>query len=556
MKSILQTLKCIVLFVIMFSVTMAFGKSVDENHAKEIGSRFLSHKTELSISVHQLNLVYQGLNNRSEPCYYIFNVSPKGFVMVAAADCVKPILGYSTSGTFDVLNIPPSMNELLDGYQKEIDYAVENQIPATEAIRQEWNHLLMNDNQNVTKGTQAISPLLMTTWNQDYPYNYFCPEDAAGPGGRVYAGCVATAMAQIIRYWSYPLNGTGEHSYVHTTYGTLSANFGETFYDYAMMPTAISESSPVPQLEAVGTLIYHCGVSVDMDYGANGSGAVSADAAFAFGMYFGYQNPQHVDRAGYDNEAWIALITNELVNSRPVLYHGSGTEGHAFVCDGHDDDFLFHFNWGWSGSFDGYFNLDQLTPGDNNFSQNQGAIIGVEGAFSVDCDAPQTVNAVHNTDENSVNVTWSEVPDQEFPTYLVFRNNVQVKATYETNFSENLTYFPNGQYCYSVKTICDNGNTSDFSSESCINIGPDAIPDYNFEDLEIYPNPANDIIVVKGENIKNVLLYNTVGQLIENISVADTKTDINTSALTSGMYLLRVISNDDQFITKRVVVSH
>lgn len=556
MKSILQKMKCVVAFALVFSIINVSGNPVDEQKAKQIGARFLSNNTELAISSYQLHLAYQGVNERTQPCYYVFNVAPMGFVLVSADDCVKPILGYSTKGFFDITNIPPNMKGLMDNYQMQITDAVANNILPTEEIQKEWKTLLNDENQKTSRNTHEVTPLLTTTWNQDYPYNYFCPEDPAGPGGHSFAGCVATAMGQIMRYWSSPTSGTGSFSYQHPTYGVLSANFEEAYYDYFMMPDAISESSQQGQIEAVGTLLYHCGVSVEMDYSPTGSGAVTFKAAYALGMYFGYLGTQYVSREDYENDAWVGLLTTELDNNRPMIYNGFGPEGgHAFICDGYDANFLFHFNWGWSGMHDGYFELEQLNPGGSDFSQDQSAIINIEGP-SIDCDAPLGVELNLNEETKVVTVTWNVVPDQEMPTYLVFRNGVQVKVTYETTFSENTTYFPNGRYCYSIKTICDNGHTSNFSSEACVTIGPEAVPSYHFEDLKIYPNPSNEKVMVEGNQIKNIVVFNMMGQIVENIDVINAKTVINTAKLEAGVYFMKLTTNDENTITKRFVVAH
>ncbi len=205
-----------------------------------------------------------------------------------------------------------------------------------------------------------VDPLLSTLWNQGTYYNQLCPTDPNGPGGHVWAGCVATAMGQVMKYHDHPDQGTGSHSYYAAGYGTQSANFGVTTYEWSSMPNQIN-SNNLP----IATLLYHLGVSVDMQYSPNGSGAYSSDARDALVDYFSYSpNAQLLPKNSFPIETFIYKLQNELNLNRPVYYSGSGSGGgHAFVCDGYQGDDYFHFNWGWSGYGDGYFYLNNLNPG-------------------------------------------------------------------------------------------------------------------------------------------------------------------------------------------------
>lgn len=179
-----------------------------------------------------------------------------------------------------------------------------------------------------------------------------------------------------MNYWNYPTMGTGTHSYVHPTYGTLSANFGATTYGWASMPDPGSASS---YNTALATLLYHCGISVDMNYGPTGSGASTAQVANSLVSYFGYaSSANYIVRSSYSDDAWKGILIAELDAGRPMEYRGSGTGGHAFVCDGWQATDHFHFNWGWGGSADGYYYLDNLNPDGANFTNYQGAVIGIQ----------------------------------------------------------------------------------------------------------------------------------------------------------------------------------
>jgi len=345
-----------------------------------------------------MQLVYTGqaidsLTGAVTDCYYVFALQPMGFVIVAADERVEPILGYSYDNNFVVENMPEQVRNWLGNYERQIEVVVKSDLQPEPAIQSKWTRL-KNGQSLSTRNGESVGPLLQTTWNQNSPYNLLCPSDENGPGGHVYAGCVATAIAQIMRYWQYPTNGIGSHSYTanytsqgYGNYGTQSANFAAATYNYSLMPLSLNSNTSTEQINEVAQLIYHCGVAVNMMYGSNGSGAYISDAATAFRNYFGYSNATVVSKSSYtsgnDVSAWIALLKEDLDNLRPIYYSGQGTGGHAFVCDGYDDQNNFHFNWGWSGSNNGFYTLSSLTPGTHNYSSSNMAIIGVDASVSM-----------------------------------------------------------------------------------------------------------------------------------------------------------------------------
>ena len=397
MKNITQASCCLLLSLLLWMGT-GTAKPVDTLNAKTAATHFLMGRTGGNAkSARQVHIVYTGQaldesSQRTVPCYYIINMN-QGFVIISADDRIEPILGYSTEGNFNAEDIPDNLRAFLNGYSTQIKEYLHDAPDCPNEASAKWASLMREDyTQNATKGA-VIGPLLETTWDQNSPYNAMCPVDT-GPGGHVYAGCVATAMAQVMRYWEYPSTGAGNKSYLcnfysssegeYGDYGTLSAYFGYSTYNYANMPASISTSSPTSQISEIAKLIYHCGVSVEMMYGADGSGASVSDAPYALQHYFKYSsnygtlNPQYKSKNSYTGN-WISLLKSELDQWRPVIYRGQGTGGHAFVCDGYDDQNYFHFNWGWSGSYNGYYILTDLTPGPYNFNSSQGMVINIEG---------------------------------------------------------------------------------------------------------------------------------------------------------------------------------
>ena len=201
---------------------------------------------------------------------------------------------------------------------------------------------------------------------------------------------------QVMRYWQWPLQGRGSHayslegSYSCWHYDTLSANFGATTYDWAHMPIRLTDSSSQMERTAVATLLYHCGVAVNMRYNSdcNGSSAaLMSSQYYGATRFFGYSNSATLcERANYTDAQWKNLIKNDLDNQIPVLYSGSSyydpvngtySGAHAFIIDGYDNDDYFHVNWGWGGSYDAYFAIEALTPYYYNFSHDENATFGL-----------------------------------------------------------------------------------------------------------------------------------------------------------------------------------
>ncbi len=350
--------KLFLLIVTALFFFTANAEPVSVEKALLVGQRFVNSTFRIDRQSSDLQLVYTGVSNRGESCFYVFNVGETGFVIVSADDRFRPITGYSDEGVFATENRSPELDYYLE---KIIEARTSSKAVLYEDAQQEWQSILKDGKMLSRNQGRDAFYLCQTTWNQDTPYNYYSPAASSGPGGRCYAGCVATAMSQLMKYWDYPEVGTGSHSY-YSSYGHLSANFGATTYNWEHMPNAISGGSALEEIEAVALLMYHCGVSVDMMFGPSGSGAYSDDVPNAIQHYFSYSTAaDHLYRYSYSLEEWKAILKEQFDLGWPVYYSGySDTGGHAFVCDGYDDNDLFHYNWGWGGSSDGWFVIDEI----------------------------------------------------------------------------------------------------------------------------------------------------------------------------------------------------
>ena len=309
-------------------------------------------------------------------CYYVFAVQPKGFVIVAADNRVEPILGYSYDNNFVVENIPDHVRGWLNGYERQIEYAVKQNLSPEEDIIDKWSRLKSGQAVS-TRNRNTVGPLLTTTWDQGQYYNSLCPEAVGGPDGHALTGCVATAMAQIINYWGYPAHGHGTHSYV-ANYGTMTVNYDSANYDYANMPNALTATSTPEEVNAVATLMRDCGVANVMIYGPSSSGADKENIRPAFINLYGFSSKLgYADRNMYTNDEWITLLRNEIDLENPVYYTGTdGWNSHAFVLDGYTGSDYFHFNFGWSGAGDGWYLTSAINPS-LEFNYWQQAIVGI-----------------------------------------------------------------------------------------------------------------------------------------------------------------------------------
>ena len=332
-----------------------------------------------------------------KPAIYAINING-GFALVSADDVAHPVLGYNYGKPWptDVDSLAPSIKGFLDDLAAQMEAASEH--PQDSETAAEWQEPRNTPNHSPRRTPaesslpDSVGPLLTTTWDQGQYYNALCPEDPNGPDGHALTGCVATAMAQIIKYWGYPIHGHGAHAYNPSNldpnsmcpltniegYGTQFVDFSQATYDYAHMPEALTNESSQAEIDAVSKLMYHCGVAVNMFFGEEASGAYSEDVRAALISYFGFAPfLGYADRQLYSDQAWEDSLRANIDRGEPIYYTGSNIfNSHAFVCDGYKQDGYFHFNFGWSGSADGWF-LTKAINVDFGYSEWQAAIMGI-----------------------------------------------------------------------------------------------------------------------------------------------------------------------------------
>lgn len=293
--------------------------------------------------------------------YYVFNNDAGGFVIIAGDDAVTPVLGYTSTGSFDAENLPDGLKDLLKSYERQIA-----------ALGDSYQA-----NQTATRAAFTGEKLLNTAkWHQNKPFNMHTPNNYV-------TGCVATAGAIVMKYHGYPAKGTGSHSYTWSG-KTLSANFDHD-YDWANMPAEYDGTNDAA-FDGVARLMADLGVAVEMNYAKDGSGSYIGDLVTALQKYYGYSKLSHlmaIEDVGA--EAWNGRLREEIDANRPVLYAASDPArgGHAFVIDGYKDE-SFSVNWGWGGSCDGFYQIGALNPesagkpmGDK-YNVGQSAVFGMQ----------------------------------------------------------------------------------------------------------------------------------------------------------------------------------
>ena len=429
-------------FLLLFAtISQAFSQTavtVSEETAYKTAKAFVT--TRQVLKGQDLNLV-------SANGIYIYNIGTQGFVIISGNTVLPPVLAWSNQGNFpDMEDAPENFRYWMGRYNEMIDFAIVNGIAPEAKIQQQWDEAA----QGVfgTRNTRTVDPLVETLWNQDCFYNAMCPATgggwwSSGPCGHAYAGCVATAMGQVMKYWNHPEHGFGSHSYVHSEYGTQSADFGNTTYQWSQMPNELWFDN-----DPIATLLYHCGVSVNMNYSPNGSGAYSPDVETALRTYFGYCGAKYISKGSYQEEAWINMLKSELDRSHPIYYSGShDNSGHAFVCDGYDSDDLMHFNFGWSGSGDAFYSTYDV----NGFSENQAIVTHI---YPIEIQADTNGIIYVTTDGQGDGSSWENATNKlELATAFSKGNGIRVwvkKGTYygDVSNSEGAFYISEGNRVY------------------------------------------------------------------------------------------------------------
>lgn len=382
-------------FTFLFLLThTSYAKQISADEAKSLALKTIGKKTKTT-GTQQLKLVYtaqatlneKSRSQRSVNLYYVFNIGDNnGFIITSSDDINVPVIGYSDQGRYDIEHLPENYREWMKSVENGMIKKISEGGEPSDYVKRKWSEYNSSTKSQTT--AQSVLPLLSTKWNQTRPYYNMTP---IYNSERTYTGCVATAMAQIMKFHEHPKTIEGSvviPAYTSSTLGieidsiTLTSNpfdwsnMTDTYNYYSgTTPTEVQEN-------AVAKLMYYCGVSVNMNYnviGTSGSSAGMLSATRALMNYFDYDKDiDFKNRKGthtYTDQEWIDMIKAEINEGRALIYSGNSSEGgHAFICDGYNADDKFHFNWGWGGSQDGYYDIN--APLD--YTEAHAAIINIK----------------------------------------------------------------------------------------------------------------------------------------------------------------------------------
>jgi len=470
MRKIYFSILALVLFAVTLSASQRSASDALQiaiNHLKTSTSSDGRQKTPASNNLQLAYTFKENVENENGLLYVFNNGNNNGFVIVSGSEKATEILGYAHTGTFDASKIPTGLNYWLNGFAEEIkllENTAENTFFEVNASKEP-----IRKTQAESLFSTAISPLLGSIkWNQGQPYNNLCPV-IPGTSQRAVTGCVATGMAQVMKYHQWPLTGIGSNSYTTTTHGIpLSVDFSTTTYDWANMTNGYNAASTENQKTAVATLMYHCGVATNMDYDLE-SGTTTLKMATALINNFGYDaNLNLIKRDFYTREEWINMLKTELNASRPVLYGGqSSTSGHLFVCDGYDSNNFFHFNWGWGGMSDGYYAITALNP------SNQG-IGGSSGGY--------------NSGQDIV-VGMQQPNPTTVPSYSIYMREPQTSSNQSVQRNANTTITLKNTFNFGANTFSGSFGLGIYSNNNLINVikslGVELLPNYGFSEYNV-----------------------------------------------------------------------
>ena len=380
----MKRVQALVLVLAVFATSMA--SPVKAPAAMRKARQFVADKMGSRHS-DKISLAYTSQNESAadDALFYVYNIgNDNGFVIIAGDDLATPVLGYTDRGSFSWDNMPDNLKIWLQYYKEAIAQVASRDVET--AAPQ-------------ARPSDVVEPLLSTRWDQTWPYNLLCPMSG---NTQCPSGCVATAMAQVINYYQFPVEETNEiPSYYCSSLKKTMPALPPTTFEWDLMKNTYNRNSSEESKMAVAKLMQYCGQAVEMEYTASSAGAQTFDLPRRLPRFFKYPSTMHyVYHEGYSIAEWDSLLLKELKNNCPVLYTAYTTawEGHAFVCDGYDGKGMYHINWGWGGQADGYYRISVLdasssgTGGSSTsmrFTINQAALLGMRTTGDDDYVAPE-----------------------------------------------------------------------------------------------------------------------------------------------------------------------
>ena len=374
------------LFSILLSIVgLLAAQRVTENQATQACQRFLMERNHAALA-DGVKLAEVYTQENGESALYRFQLPKAGFVLVSASLTTPPILAYSFVNNFEMI---PPVEGFFYLYKSEISYAEEQHWDAKPKAAAAWKRYLAEEFIPEKDAANEVGPLLTTFWNQNKYYNTYCPWDAASGSYydyRVPNGCVALACAQIMNYHRYPDHGVGSSSYIPQGYPRQTVNFNKHIYHYDAMC-----NEPTSYANEIAKLAYHFGVAIQMGYNPDGSGANTGNAKEKLVSIFKYDpNIATYYRSVYLDTVvseYIQILKDEIDNKRVIYYSGCSEDFsncHAYVLDGYDDEDHFSINYGWGGSSNGFYAIDNFVAGPMHLDYGSEAVIKIYPSAAVE----------------------------------------------------------------------------------------------------------------------------------------------------------------------------
>ena len=545
--------------LLLLQPIVLMAQEVSDNHIAETAEAFI--RGYLGSSRHEISGMRElGTGQGRE--IYVIDLKPEGWLLMSREYSVLPVLAFSLTGTF----VDPPDNEydnrsvFLAEYVKQLSSAVTEKSSSPDPG---WDPSFYYRKSAEASAVDAtVLPLIKVTWNQGSGWNRFCPEDKDGPGGHVYAGCVAVSMAQAMSVYGVPSHGQGTKQYDHPVYGSIYADFSAATYDWANMKPAVPDDNNA-------LILYHCAISVDMDFSPDGSGTVtSAAASTAMKEFFYYSKKIAFIKRGTDTELWKSRLDSSLLAGCPIIYSGFpdvGSIGHAFNIDGVHKSNYYHVNWGWSGVDDGYFTIDNFRPGGSDFTKGQTAILRIRPYYyptGVDLSdtlvllnlpAGRAVGEFSVIDEavdNTYNITLecdSVLSGTEWiMDYYLDGDSVRAGRTFERADG------PVDTITFVIKDA--HGNLVRSASHLLLTASV-SVPDVDNDDaFSIFPVPVTDqIMITLPYKAEKVTVTSLNGHEVANVIPDSDRLTIPAGDLPAGFYIVSVYTADGRRLSKPLV---
>lgn len=492
----------------------------------------------------------QLVEHEGVPAYYIVEYFNGGWAVVSAQSSSKPVIGYNTAGEFAA---PGAMGELLNFNAKMITARAQAE---GEVEHTEWRRIMDRKYAADVETTPDIAPLITVNLNQRDPYNKYCPQIS---GENALVGCVAVAMSQSMMVQRFPERPKGKNSYKHQNI-KLSIDYdAESAYDW----DAMYDSDKTGNYDEVARLLYHAGVSINMQYSLTFSGAYINDAASALVRHFSYDKEKVITafRFEHSDEEWYDMILTDLTMGRAVMYQGAANEkgegGHCWNIDGWKQSTqMVHCNWGWGGYGDGYFSLDNMTDSYQgiSFLYHHGAVLGIgtpttapygielstekfalgteAGAAVADvtvaCEDAEAVFAFETFGPKNLAGNYSASPYEVVDGKLVTTKKIEDKNSFKTLI---------------IKVTNTNTNES-FEKQFAIQLTT-GVESVLSDAMRIYPSVAADVVTIEVPVVGgSYAIYSVAGAQVQAGNLDSYKNEVNVSSLAAGAYVMQYVHNN------------